>query len=122
MKRKKAKKVSINKDYIRRQIHNSRIKYDEVARLVGRSCEGSLSGAISTGEMAIDEIKKLARILDFPYEKAIKGNSLRLDEIKEKDECNNNKLDKILSMQIEINNTLLSIIKEGNQRGKNNAY
>ncbi len=121
MKRKKAKKVFINKDYIRRQIHNSRIKYDEVARLVGRSCEGSLSGAISTGEMAIDEIKKLARILDFPYEKAIKGDSLRLDEIEVKDECNN-KLDKILSMQIEINNTLLSIIKEGNQRGKNNAY
>lgn len=104
--------VKVNPDYLRLQIKKSGIKYGDLAKLVGRSGRGSLSGAISTGKFLPTELKKIARICDFPYEDAlvdnqpkayIKKNSTKTDIKKE--------LDRILDMQIQINKSLIQLLQ-----------
>ena len=110
---KKVDMVDINKDYVKKKIKDGGYRYADIAKVIGRRCEGSLSGAISHGRIRLDELQKIARIVDFPYEEALLNNKPRAF-VKNKPVHMNVKdeLDHIIAMQKEINISLIRLLKE----------
>lgn len=108
----KANMVDVNKEYIREKVKAGNYKYVDLARVLGKPSKGSLTCAISCERMNLDDLKELARIVNFPYEKALKNSKPKAYI---KPNPNNNireKLDQIVNMQKEINIALIKILEE----------
>lgn len=103
--------VNVDSRYIREQVSRCGLKYAQLAQILGRASEGSLTGALSIGRISLDELKKLARVADFPYEEAIRQASPKA-YIKNHGLNVTGKMDEIIKMQMEINLSIISLIKE----------
>ena len=104
--------VDINKDYIREKVKAGNYKYVDLARILGKPSKGSLTCAISSERMNLDDLKELARIVNFPYEMAIRNVKPKAYIKATRDNGIKDKLDKIAEMQQTINVTLVEILKE----------
>ena len=107
----KANMVDINKEYIREKVKAGNYKYVDLARILGKPSKGSLTCAISCERMSLDDLKELARIVNFPYEKALKHDNRPKAYIKRATKIDiMQEIDKVISLQKEINITLIKIL------------
>ena len=108
---KKANMVDINKDYVREKIKSGGFKYVDLARIMGKASKGTLTCAISAERMSLDDLKTLARIVDFPYDEALRSVKPKA-YIKANTSNIKDELEQIVKMQKEINITLVGILKK----------
>lgn len=103
--------VDINKEYIREKVKAGGFHYVDLARIMGKPSKGTLTCAISAERISLDDLKTLARIVDFPYEDALRNVKPRA-YIKTNTTSVKDKLDQVIQMQKEINLTLVELLKE----------
>lgn len=102
--------VSIDKNYIRKQVKIKGYKYTDISKLLGFKSKGSLTGMISAERIRKDYLIQIARIVGFPYEDALKNQ--RILKSSSKSNITRHDIDKIVQMQKEINVVLIEILNK----------
>lgn len=110
---KKTDLVDVNKQYIREKVKKSGIKYVDLSKILGLPNKGSLTGMISAERISLEYLKKISRICDFSYEDALRNSKPKAYIIKHPKDFNiETKLNEIVNMQKQINDSLIKILKE----------
>lgn len=107
---KRSDMVDINKEFVKEKIRQGGFKYVDLARILGKTSKGSLTCAISCERMRREDLIKLARIADFSYEEALKHDNRPKAYIKTTKIDIMQEIDKVISLQREINITLIKIL------------
>ena len=109
--------VDIDKQYVRQKVKESGMSYVNLSKIIGMPNKGSLTGMISAERLRLEYLQKIARICDFPYKDAIKSSKPKAYIKKSPmNVCIDAELNKIIDMQKQINDSLIKILKQCEER------